>query len=62
VGATTVTFSSTPLAFAGTIAPVTSSFRETPDWNSPLRPRPVRVSSIRVGSTAITEDGTPVAA
>ena len=56
-GATTVTLSNTPVAPAGTAAPVTCSFCDTADTNGPGRPTSVRVSRIRTGSMVTTDDG-----
>jgi len=56
VGATTVTFNNTPVAPAGTTAPVICNLRDTPDTNGPDKPTPVRVSRIRSGVTVTTDD------
>ncbi len=58
VGLTTVAFNNTPVAPAGTVAPVTCSFCDTPDTNGPGKPTPVRVSRMRTGSIVTTDDGT----
>ena len=62
VGATTVTFNNTPVAPAGTAAPVTCNFCDTADTNGPAKPTSVRVSKMRTGSIVTTDDGTDDAA
>jgi hypothetical protein len=64
VGETTVTFSRTPVAPTGTVAPTTWTFWDTADTNGPGKPRFTgsRVSSIRTGSTVTTADGSLEAA
>ena len=57
VGPTTVTFSNTPVAPAGTAPPVTCNFCDTADTNGPGKPTSVRVSKIRTGSIVTTDDG-----
>ena len=56
-GPTTVTFNSTPVAPAGTAAPVTCNFCDTADTNGPGKLVSVRVSNTRTGSIVITDDG-----
>jgi hypothetical protein len=58
-GATTVTFNNTPVAPAGTNAPVTCNLRDTPDSNGPDNPNPVRVSRMRSGVTVTSDDAGP---
>ena len=62
VGPTTVAFNNTPVAPAGTAAPVTCNFCDTGDTNGPGKPTSVRVSKMRTGSIITTDDAGPDAA